>query len=148
MGVSWGVGTALLLFSNGVMLGAVCVDYVAAGQSLFLTGWLLPHGSIEIPSIVIAGQGGLMLAHAVIGYGNPLDIRARLRQVAPDLTMLIFGVAVMLVWAGIIEAFFSQYHEPTVPYWVKILFGSIQLTALTLFLTNSGRAPSSKGEAT
>jgi len=47
-------------------------------------------------------------------------------------------VAVLLVWAGLVEAFFSQYHEPVLPYWVKITFGLIELAALSLFLAKSG----------
>ncbi len=38
------VGTLVLLFYNGVILGAVTADYVAAGQGKFLVGWLLRHG--------------------------------------------------------------------------------------------------------
>jgi len=44
-----GLGTIILLFYNGVILGAVVVDYILAGQATFLLGWLLPHGSFEIP---------------------------------------------------------------------------------------------------
>ncbi len=51
---------------------------------------------------------------------------------------LIGGVALMLVWAGIVEAFFSQYHEPVLPYWLKIVFGSAELVCLTAFLALSG----------
>ena len=58
LGATWGVGTILMLFYNGVILGAVSVDYILAGQTKFLIGWLLPHGSFEIPAILIAGQGG------------------------------------------------------------------------------------------
>ena len=39
--MTWGVGTILLLFYNGVILGAVSLDYVQAGQTPFLLGWLL-----------------------------------------------------------------------------------------------------------
>ena len=49
-------------------------------------------------------------------------------------------VAVMLVWAGLIEAFFSQYHEPVLPYWLKISFGAVQLTALVALLAVCGRS--------
>ena len=45
----------------------------------------------------------------------------------------------MLIWAGIIEAFFSQYHEPVIPYAVKIGFGTLELILLVLFLARSGR---------
>src|SRR5213079_3164412 len=107
-----GVGTILMLFYNGIMIGAIAVDYIRAGQTKFLLGWLLPHGSIEIPAILIAGQAGLMLAGALIGWGKRLSMRARLRATSQDLVTLIFGVAVLLAWAGFVEAFLSQYHEP------------------------------------
>jgi hypothetical protein len=45
----------------------------------------------------------------------------------------------MLVWAGIVEAFFSQYHEPVIRYSTKILFGAIELAGLILFLGLSGK---------
>ena len=59
-----------------------------------------------------------------IGWGERITISARLRAVAPDLVTLIGGVAIMLVWAGFIESFLSQYHQPVIPYWVKIAFGT------------------------
>ena len=138
MGMSWGAGTVLLLFYNGIMLGAVAVDYIRAGQTKFLLGWLLPHGVIEIPAILIAGQAGLMLALALIGWGKRIPLRTRLREVSQDLVTLIFGVGVLLVWAGFVEAFLSQYHEPVVPYVAKIAFGLVELVLLFMFLARSG----------
>ena len=146
MGMTWGVGTILLLFYNGVILGAVAVDYVLAGQTKFLLGWLLPHGAIEIPSILIAGQGGLILGRALIGWGDRTSLKTRLRKIAPDLVTLIFGIALLLVWAGFIEAFLSQYHEPVIPYAAKIAFGLIELILLSVFLGLSGRQKISESE--
>ncbi|MDX1709011.1 MAG: stage II sporulation protein M, partial [Desulfobacterales bacterium] len=57
---------------------------------------------------------------------------------------LICGVALMLVWAGIVEAFFSQYHEPVLPYTFKIAFGCVELSILVLYLGLAGRKKSSK----
>ncbi len=146
-GLTWGIGTAVLLFYNGVILGAVCLDYMLDGQTVFLIGWLLPHGSFEIPAILIGGQAGFVLARALIGWGTRDGIRSRLRAVVPDLATLIGGVALMLVWAGIVEAFFSQYHAPVMPYWVKITFGSGELCLLTAFLWLCGRKDKEKEEA-
>ena len=56
MGMTYGLGTIILLFYNGVILGAVAFDYILAGESIFLVGWLLPHGSIEIPAIFNPGM--------------------------------------------------------------------------------------------
>jgi len=139
LGMTWGVGTVLLLFSNGVMLGAVVADYLRVGQSAFLVGWLLPHGAVEIPSILLAGQAGLMLAGALLSRSDALPVGRRLRAVVPDVVTLIGGVAVLLVWAGLVEAFFSQYHEPIIPYAVKIAFGLMELALLILFFNFAGR---------
>jgi len=139
LGMTWGIGTVIVLYSNGVMLGAVAADYIWADQSLFLAGWLLPHGAVEIPSILLAGQAGLILAGAMIGRKSALPFGERLRSVVPDVVTLICAVAVLLVWAGIVEAFFSQYHAPVIPYEVKITFGVIELFLLVLFLRLSGR---------
>ena len=139
LGMSWGVGTVVLLFYNGVILGAVAFDYVSGGETVFLLGWLLPHGVIEIPAILVAGQAGLLLAHALIGWGSRKTRRERLRETGPDVVTLICGAALFLVWAGIVEAFFSQYHEPVVPYGVKIAFGLVELSALAFYLSRSGQ---------
>ncbi len=139
LGFTYGLGTIILLFYNGIILGLISADYVAAGQTKFLLGWLLPHGVIEIPAILIAGQAGLMLAHALIGWGSRERLASRFRTLAPDLVTLIFGVALMLVWAGFIESFLSQYHEPVIPYSAKIAFGVIELVMLILFLSRCGR---------
>ncbi len=142
LGVTWAAGTILVLFSTGVMLGSIIVDYVRAGQTAFLTGWLLPHGSFEISAILIAGQAGLLLGRAMIGTGRRQSLRQRMRSISNDLVVLISGVALMLVWAGFVESFFSKYHQPVIPYWAKISFGTFELAGLILFFWKSGRTPS------
>ncbi len=138
-GITWGAGTLVLLFYNGVLLGAVVTDYVAGGQAAFVAGWLLPHGSIEIPAILIGGQAGFVLASALIGWGGRETRAERFRAVSPDLFTLIGGAGAMLVWAGLIEAFVSQYHQPVIPYALKIGFGICELAALAAFLLLAGR---------
>lgn len=140
MGATWGIGSTVLLFYNGVTLGAVAADYASAGQSEFLLGWLLPHGVIEIPAILVAGQAGFVLASALIGWGDGRNRRTRLRSVSADVMTLAGGAALMLVWAGIVEAFLSQYHYPVLPYSAKIGFGLVEACALTLLLIRAGRA--------
>lgn len=139
LGMSWGIGTFALLFTNGVMLGAVAADYVMGGQTIFLLGWLLPHGVIEIPAVLVAGQAGFILAGALINRAAAKPVTERLMAVGGGVVHLIGAVAVMLVWAGIIEAFLSQYHEPVVSYGLKIGFGLVELALLTAYLLFAGR---------
>jgi uncharacterized membrane protein SpoIIM required for sporulation len=139
LGVTWGVGTVLILFYNGIILGAVVADYLRADESAFLAGWLLPHGAIEIPAILIAGQAGLLLGATLLGRGRRTPLAQRLREITPDLVTLIFGAALLLVWAGLIEAFLSQHHGRRLPYSLKIAFGLLELMALGAYLGWAGR---------
>ena len=141
LGATYGIGTLIMLFYNGVILGAVIIDYLIAGEGVFLAGWLLPHGSVEIPAILIAGQAGFLLATTLIGNRSRDPMRLRLRKILPDLVTLTGGFALLLIWAGIIEACFSQYHAPILPYSVKITFGAGQLLLLCLYLSCCGKKP-------
>lgn len=141
LGMTFGIGTGILIFYNGVILGAVAADYLLAGEGVFLAGWLLPHGSVEIPAVLLAGQAGWLLGAALIGSTDRTPLKLRLRHALPDLCTLIAGCALLLVWAGLVEAFFSQFHEPILPYAVKIVFGTAQLLGLTAYLLLAGREP-------
>jgi uncharacterized membrane protein SpoIIM required for sporulation len=139
LGMTFGFGTIVMLFYNGVILGAVAFDYIHAGQTVFLMGWLLPHGVIEIPAILVGGQAGLVIAYALIGWGSRISRAARLRMVSRDVATLAGGAAMMLVWAGIVESFLSQYHEPVIPYGTKIAFGLVEAALLTCYWAFAGR---------
>ena len=70
--------------------------------------------------------------------GGREPLTARLRTVGADLVTLIAGVTILLVWAGFVEAFLSQYHAPVFPYWAKISLGLVEFGLLALFLLKSG----------
>ena len=140
LGMTWGVGTFVMLFFNGVIMGAIVFDYMMAGQTPFLLGWLLPHGVVEIPAILVAGQAGLLLARALLPASGQGRLGDRFRAVRGDLATLIGGIVLLLIWAGIVEAFFSQYHEPVLPYAAKIGFGLTEFALLTLYASRAGRA--------
>ncbi len=139
LGLTYGVGTFIVMFYNGTILGAVFADYIHAGESEFLFAWLLPHGVIELPAIFIAAQAGLVLGRAMLGWGTNVPLRGRLRRVRPDLVTLILGASILLVWAGLVESFLSQHHEPVIPYSVKIAFGLVELVLLVIYLAWCGR---------
>lgn len=146
LGMTFGIGTILMLFYNGVVLGAVSVEYAMAGKATFLMAWLMPHGALEIPAILLSGQAGLVLAGALIGWGRSIGLRERLRRVSSDLVTLSAGFSLLLVVAGIMESFVSQYHQPVIPYSVKILIGVVELSMLILFFGMSGSGPDDEGK--
>ena len=135
LGVTFGIGTALLLFENGLLLGAVAVRYTQQGFGLFVTAWLLPHGAFEVPSILIAGQAGFYLARLLLRRREDRNMRESMRE----WLLLVAGLAMMLVWAGLMEGFFSQHHAPVLPYDFKIAVGAAELVLLTFYLALIGR---------
>jgi len=141
-GIFYGLGSILLLFYNGVGMGAIAFDYVMDNQTIFLLGWLLPHGVIEIPACLVSGQAGLLLGRTLVGRGDRHSLGQRLRMARGDLALLVFGSAMMLIWAGIMESFFSQFHKPVLPYSLKIAVGVIELILLIWFLATAGRGNS------
>lgn len=137
-GFFYGILTIVLLFYNGTLIGVVMFDYITDGQGLFLTAWLLPHGSFELPAIFMGGQAGLVIARTMFGWGTNLKLRQRFARVRGDLLTLISGAALLLIWAGIVESFLSQYHAPQFYPW-KIGLGAIQLIGLIVYLAFCGR---------
>lgn len=135
LGLTLGLGTFILLFYNGVILGAVLTDYIMDGQGVFLAGWLLPHGVIEIPAIIIAGQIGFIFAQQQMRTFLTNRFTSSSENNRKDVVNLFFCLVIMLVWAGLIEAFLSQYHEPVIKYSHKIMFGVVELVFLILYLS-------------
>lgn len=133
LGLTFGVGTLVLLFYNGALLGSIAQAYLADGVFEFFVAWVGPHGSIEIPSIIFAGTAGFMLARAQWRLDGSTTWR-QIAQIRPQLTALILGTASLLVIAGLIEGGFSQINEPTLPYPLKITVAATLFVTLCLYL--------------
>jgi len=113
------VGGFLLLFYNGVLLGAVSGQYLLDGAGTFFAAWVGPHGALELPSIVFAGAAGLLAGRALLMPGER-GRSAALRESFPAVFRMLSACAVLLVFAGLIEGSFSQMSARAVPYAVKI----------------------------
>lgn len=133
LGFTFGVGTVVVLFYNGAVLGSITARYAADGVTAFFVGWVGPHGSIELPCVVIGCAAGLMLARAQFRRDRG-SVRAQLRAMRPALVSILVGTATLLVVAGLIEGGFSQINEPTIPYTLKIAVAVFLLVALMAYL--------------
>lgn len=107
LGFAAGIPTALLLFSNGLMLGAFLSLYASRGLLVPLLGWLLPHGVPEIGAIVLCGGAGLHLGRKMIWPGQR-SVRSALEQGGRTTAPIILGSVVLFAIAGVIEGVFRQ----------------------------------------
>ncbi len=69
-GIIFGLGPLYSMFFNGLLLGVIGVACQQHGMALDLWSFVAPHGSLELPSIVLAGAAGLRLAHGVLFPGD------------------------------------------------------------------------------
>ena len=127
------VGGLGLLFYNGVILGAIGMLYLFDGVTVFFLAWVGPHGALELPSIVFAGAAGLLTGRALLMPGN-LTRAASLRRVMPDVTRIMAGATLTLIFAGLIEGSFSQFSSHTIPYALKIAVAALLFVALVTYL--------------
>lgn len=126
-------GGILLLFYNGVILGAVAAQYLIDGAGTFFVAWVGPHGALELPSIVFAGAAGLLAGSALWMPGEK-GRSAALREVFPSVFRMLCACAALLVCAGLIEGSFSQLSARTVPYAVKIGVAGALFAAMCAWL--------------
>lgn len=137
-GITAGLGTAIVLFANGLPLGALAVQYHQHGVGTFFWAWILPHGIPEITEILIAGAAGLVLARGLLFPGRRRR-RDALREEGGRAVRLALGGMPILVLAGLIEGTVSQLHEPLVPYAVKLGFAALVGLGVYAFLLFAGR---------
>jgi uncharacterized membrane protein SpoIIM required for sporulation len=103
LGMTLGVGTAWLMFYNGVIMGALAAVFAEAGQFLAFATGILPHGVVEIPAAVLGGAAGFVLARGVI-RARPWPRREELARAGKEALLLVAGCLPLLTAAALIEA--------------------------------------------
>ncbi|NOJ97182.1 stage II sporulation protein M [Corallococcus coralloides] len=133
LGVTLGLGTAVMLFVNGLFLGALAQVYAAKGMAGWFWAWILPHGIPEITAICIAGAAGLVIARGMVAPGG-LSRGQALRKEAVTAVKLLFGTLVLFVLAGFIEGTVSQIHPPKLSVAFKVGFALTVGTGVYAYL--------------
>jgi uncharacterized membrane protein SpoIIM required for sporulation len=134
-GVLFGLGTAYVLMSNGLMLGSLLGAAQFYGVAPLLWAFISPHGYLELTCIIIAGAAGLMLGDALLRPGL-LPRREALARAARRAIELVVGAAPVLVVAGLIEGFVSP-SDLLLP--VKLVIGPVAGAVLLGLLLTVGR---------
>lgn len=133
---TFGVGTAYLLYFNGVIIGALSSDMAGVGKLGYLWGSITPHGVTEIMGIVMSGAGGLIMGWALISPGRKRRGEALLDAGKDALVFLCIGVTQTLM-AAPIEGFFS--FNPDVPMIYKVFVALVTLAGWLIFFKGYAR---------
>jgi uncharacterized membrane protein SpoIIM required for sporulation len=129
-GVIFGLGPIYSMFFNGLLLGVIGVACQQHGMSVDLWSFVAPHGSLELPSIILAGGAGLRLAQGVL-FPGLYRRRDSVALAGVEATRLVAGIIPLLVIAGTLEGFFSP---SAAPFWLKFSVGGSLFTLLLVWL--------------
>jgi uncharacterized membrane protein SpoIIM required for sporulation len=105
-GVLLGLGTALALLYNGLLIGVVAGIAAQAGNTGAFIELVVPHGVLELSCIVVAGVAGLRLGWAIVAPGRGRR-GPKVTAEARTAVALTVGTAPWLVLAGLTEGFLT-----------------------------------------
>lgn len=129
VGAFFGIGTIYVLITNGLHIGGVlgvCFK-VNPAFGFDLVTFMVGHGVIELSCIFIAAGAGMMIGYSLIDPGD-LTRGAALKKNGLLAVRLVFGCAVLLFIAGIIEGFLSPSGLPA-----SVKFGTGIMTGLAMY---------------
>lgn len=117
-GVISSIGTAYILFSNGIMLGAFITFFYTKGVFFEANKQIWLHGTIEIWVIIIAGCAGLIMGNAIL-FPKTYSRRVSFMKGAKDGLKVVVSTLPFFVLAGFIEGFITRYSD--MPTWLALL---------------------------
>ena len=117
-------------------------------ETLYFYSGVLPHGVLELPAICIAGGAGLLLGKAIVAPGQKRRLDA-LKENGKDAAMLVMGVALILLAAGLTEGFITPIKingrgDIPVLMYTKLSFSALLFMLFSAYLVLAGRRQDEK----
>lgn len=135
LGFAFGIPTLLLLVYNMALLGALLWVFADAGLAYEFGGWLSVHGTTELFAIVLAGAAGLHVGRTM-AFPGERSILAAMQSAGVRVAQVMAGVTIMLVIAGLLEAYPRQLVDSAD---AKYLIGGFMLLFWLVFLLGMKR---------
>jgi uncharacterized membrane protein SpoIIM required for sporulation len=124
LGITLGLGTAWLMFYNGVVMGALAAVFWEAGQmTAFATG-ILPHGVVEVPAMLLGGAAGFVLAQGII-RARPWPRLDELARCGKEALLLVAGCVPLLSAAAILEGGVARAPDWFISSGVKLAVAAV-----------------------
>ncbi|MGB5289598.1 MAG: stage II sporulation protein M [Ignavibacteriaceae bacterium] len=133
MGLLLSFGTAWILISNGIMLGAFQYFFHIHGLLIksVLVIWI--HGTLEISSIIIAGAAGITLGNSILFPGT-YSRRQSFMIGAKDGLKMIVSLIPIFITAGFLESFVTRHTGMPIFLSLTIIFGSLAFVIWYFFI--------------
>jgi uncharacterized membrane protein SpoIIM required for sporulation len=117
LGIFFSLGTAYILFYNGIMMGSFHALFFKHGYLLKSILVMYIHGTLEISAIVIAASAGFVLGNSYMFPGTYTRLESFKRGVVDSLKICVCLIPIFIM-AGFLESFITRYTE--MPVWLSI----------------------------
>jgi uncharacterized membrane protein SpoIIM required for sporulation len=144
LGITCGLGTAWMMFYNGVLAGVLAAVFVEADQlTAFATG-ILPHGVLEIPACLLGGAAGFVLAQGFL-QAKPWLRREEMARCGKEAVLLLFGCVPLLAVAALLEAGVARAPERFLSHGIKLAVAGVFALLFAAYLLLLGWRQRSAG---
>ena len=133
-GFTLGLFTLMIMWGNGIMLGAFQYMFFAKGLGIksVLVIWI--HGTLEISAIVIAATAGFILASGLLfpgTYSRAVSFKRNAKDAAKVLISLVPVFIVAAFFESYVTHLMSQTYDKAnntgLPVWASILILAVSL---------------------
>jgi uncharacterized membrane protein SpoIIM required for sporulation len=130
LGFMLGLPVVVLLFYNGMQLGALAAVFAARGLSFEFWGWISVHGATELLAIAMCGAAGLMLGHAMAFPGRQSRL-ATLAAQGRRTALIVLGAIAAFGLAAVLEGLVRQtVLDAPARYAIGLSIGAVLLAYL------------------
>lgn len=136
-----GIFPMYLMYNTVIQLGVAAAVMAEAGALDIFFQLIIPHGLLELSAVFVAAGAGLRLCWTMLVPGN----RTRASALAEEGRVtfgVVAGLTIALFASGLIEGFVTGSH---MPWWLKIVIGSIAFIAFWMYIFVAGRLAVAEG---
>ncbi|TCO10769.1 stage II sporulation protein M [Natronoflexus pectinivorans] len=109
-GVLTPLGTAYVLFRNGVMVGSFITFFFQQSLGTVASITIMIHGTLELSAIVLAGGAGILLGKSILFPGTYTRKDSFLKGVRRG-TKIMLGLVPFFVIAAWVESYITRHYN-------------------------------------
>lgn len=109
VGIFSALATGIILFLNGIMVGAFMTFFIEKGLGWLSFSTIMIHGTLELSAIVIAGGAGMVLGNSWLFPGT-YPRAFNFRQSANKALKIVVGLIPVFVFASFLESYVTRHY--------------------------------------
>ncbi len=107
LGFLAGVPVLLLLFTNGLTIGAMIAIHVQKDLGAEFLAWIFPHGVTELLAVCLCGAAGLTIGQSLVFPGRRRRLESLARR-GREAGAVAVGAVLLFFIAALLEGYFRQ----------------------------------------